>query len=151
MNKPNFAKDLAAGKAGELAIQELWPELQLLHGKGADAILPNGELVELKTDRYDHAKTVNFFIEYLSDIDSGKLGGVHKAELDGCKWFVYYFSNPGIAYVFEVQDLLKQLELYILANNPPLVEIKNSRWITNGRKIPRSALSPSFVLQKPAK
>jgi hypothetical protein len=144
--KPNFKRDLEAGKSGEAAVQKLWPELVLLNGKGADAVLPNGELVEIKCDRYDHSKTSNFFIEYLGDIESGKLGGPYKAEQDGCEWFVYYFQNPGIAYVFNVHDLLYELQTYILVNNPSLVEIKNSRWTTVGRKIPRSALTPVSVL-----
>lgn len=151
MSKPNFKRDLEAGKRGELAVQELWPELELLHGKGADAKLPNGELVELKMDRYAHHKTENFFMEYLGDVAAVKLGGPWKAETDGCEWFVYYFQDPGIAYVFNTHDLLYEIQTYILANNPPLVEVKNSRWLTVGYKIPRSALSPSFVLQKPAK
>lgn len=151
MSRPNFKRDLEAGKAGELAVQKLWPELELLHGKGADAKLPNGELVEIKADNYDHAKTANFFIEYVGDLNSGKLGGIHKAEIDNCKWFVYYFANPGIAYVFDVQAVKKELDAYVLANNPALVEIKNSCWTTVGWKIPRSALSPTFVLQKSAK
>lgn len=149
--KPNFAKDLEAGQSGELAVQKLWPELELLHGKGADAKLPNGELVEIKNDRYSHHKTENFFIEYLGDIDTGKLGGVHKAEADGCEWFVYYFQDPGIAYVFNVHDLLRELQTYILVNNPPLIEIKNKRWTSVGWKIPRSAFSPVRVLRKESK
>lgn len=151
MSKPNFKRDLEAGKLGELAVQALWPELELLHGKGADAKLPNGELVEIKCDSYGHNKTENFFMERIGDLESGKLGGPWKAQVDNCTWFIYYFSNPGIAYVFNNEDLLKQLDAYILANSPKPVEVVNKRWVSVGFKIPRSALSPSSVLQKPAK
>lgn len=144
---PNFKKDLEAGQAGELAVQKLWPELELLHGKGADARLPNGELVEIKCDSYGHDKTANFFIEHVGDIDSGKLGGPWKAKADGCKWFVYYFSNPGIAYVFETETLLKDVDAYILQYNPKPVEIKNKRWTTLGYKMARSHFSPALVLR----
>ena len=148
--KPNFATDLKAGQAGELAVQKLWPELELLHGHGADAKLPNGELVEIKCDSYAHDKTGNFFIEYLGNIETGKYGGPWKASVDGCKYFVYYFSNPGIAYVFETDDLLIQIQSYIMANNPNLVEIQNKRWVTVGYKMQRSAFTPLRVLHRKA-
>lgn len=148
--KPNFQTDLKAGQAGEKALLKLWPELTLLSGKGADATLPDGELVEIKADRYDHAKTENFFIEFLGDVDRNKEGGPWKAEKDGCKYFVYYFSNPGIAYVFENDDLLQQVSDYILTHNPKLVEIQNKRWLTVGYKIPRVSLVPLRVLHSKA-
>jgi len=148
---PNFKKDLLTGQAGELAIKALWPELELLHGKGADARLPNGELVELKTDTYDHAKTDNFFIEYMGNVDTGKFGGPWKAQKDGCQWFVYYFSNPGIAYVFSTEEMLAEMNAYLLKHNPKPIEIRNSRWTTLGWKVPRSLLSPVRVLKNEAK
>lgn len=127
-------------------MQKLWPELELLHSKGADARLPDGSLVEIKNDRYDHSKTENFFLEYMGNVEEGKWGGVWKAELDNCTWFVYYFSNPGIAYVFDVHDLLRQLNAYLLVNEPKLIEVKNTRYTTVGWRIPRSALVPHRVL-----
>lgn len=147
MKKPNFKKDLQAGQAGELAVQKLWPELVLLNGKGADAELPDGSLVEIKCDSYGHHKTENFFMEYLGDVMANKEGGPWKAEKDGCKFFVYYFSNPGIAYVFDNDDLLQQLNDYILAHSPRLVEVQNSRWLTVGYRIPRHMLVPLRVLR----
>lgn len=143
---PNFKRDLETGKAGELAVQKLWPEIELLNGKGADFKLPDGTLGEIKHDTYAHNKTENMFMEYLGSIESGKYGGVWKAELDECDWFVYYFSNPGIAYVFDVHDLLRQINTYILTQSPKLIEIRNKRWTTVGYKIPRSALTPVRVL-----
>lgn len=147
MTKPNFANDLKSGQAGELAVQKLWPELELLHGHGADAKLPDGTLVEIKCDSYDHSKTENFFMEYIGSIESGKLGGPWKAEVDKCKYFIYYFSSHKIAYIFETAALLEQLNVYILHNTPKLVEIQNKRWVTVGYKIPRSALAPLRVLR----
>ena len=150
MSRPNFKQDLLAGQAGELAVQKLWPEIELLHGKGADFKIGEA-LGEIKMDRYHHDKTENLFIEYMGDVEKGKWGGPWKAEQDNCTWFVYYFSNPGIAYVFDVHDLLWQVNTYILANEPKLLEIKNTRYTTVGYKVPRSVLTPVRVLKNETK
>lgn len=138
-----FKKSLAAGQAGEKAILALWPELQPLDGREGDFVLPDGKKVELKTDSYSHDKTGNFFIEVYSDVDKGKVGGPAQADMHNCFYFAYFFPSHGICYVFETKKLLEQLKTVPLGRP---VEIRNVRWTTVGHKVPRTLLTPVFVL-----
>ncbi len=149
MRRPHFHKDLARGKAGELAVQKLWPELVPTDGRSGDFVLPDGSKVEAKSDQYDHDKTVNFFFEHYSDINKGKLGGPFQALQHGCSYFVYYFGSHNIAYVFDLVDLLKQIEEYIKFYNPRPIEVHNVRWTTLGYAMNRKFFKPLRILQGP--
>ncbi len=146
MSKPHFHKDLARGKAGELAVQKLWPELIPTDGRSGDFVLPNGDKVEVKSDSYNHDVTPNFFIELVSNVEKGKSGGPAQAAEHGCKYYCYYYSSHNIAYIFEVADLIKQVEDYVRMFNPKPVEVRNIRWTTIGLKVSRRALKPLRIL-----
>ncbi len=145
--RPDFQTDLARGKAGELAVQRLWPELVQIDGRCGDFVLPNGDKVEVKADSYNHDKTENFFFEVYSSIESGAAGGPFQAAEHECTYFVYYFKSHDIAYVFKTQDLLFQIGQWVLAACPTMVEVPNRSWITCGYKAPRSEFKPYKVLR----
>ena len=143
-----FHKSLQNGKKGELQFLELAKSCNWLltqtDGRAGDFVTQSGEKVELKTDSYDHDSTGNLFIEFYSDIDKGKLGGPAQAQMHGCKYFVYFFSKNKIAYVFDVDDLCKQL-LTIDLGKPK--DIRNVRWTTRGYAVPRTLLKHVRVLK----
>lgn len=147
--KPHFRNDLARGKNGEKAFAKLAALnghiLTATDGRSGDFVDSTGGKWELKTDSYAHDRTQNFFIERWSDWERKKPGGPFQAKEHGCTHFVYYFSNPGIAYVFLLDDLLAQLNKICLDAMTP-VEIHNARWLTLGYKVPRNLLTPAFIL-----
>lgn len=155
MSRPNFARDLKAGQAGEKLFIKLAAkhglELTQTDGRAGDLLDNDGKLYELKTDSYDHGKTSNFFMELYSDVGSGKKGGPWQALDNKCDYFVYFFSANNIAYIFSTEDLVRQLDAYISLQKPPLVEIKNRAWTTVGVKANRSAFSPLSVLHLKSK
>lgn len=152
MSRPNFARDLKVGQAGERAFIKLAAQhgIDLLQtdGRSGDLVDSTGGIWELKTDSYDHEATANFFIELYSDVDKGKLGGPAQALANGCQYFVYYFSANNIAYIFHTENLCRQVDNYIAMNSPKHVEIRNRSWVTLGIKVPRSSLVPVRVLSK---
>ncbi len=117
-------------------------------GREGDFKDSEGQVWEVKSDSYDHEKTANFFIERYSNILKGTNGGPWQAADHGCKYFTYYFPLNGIAYVFDVQDLLKQLEVVPLGKP---IEIHNVRHVTVGFKVARESLKPLFKLTKDGK
>lgn len=145
MSVHNFKKSLEKGKQGELKLLRLWPELSRTDGRSGDYLLPSGAKCEVKSDFYDHHQTSNFFIEFWSDFEKQKPGGPTQALLHGCQYFIYYFVLNDIAYVFDLNDLCKQL-LGTDLGQP--VRVENRGWTTIGYKVPRSALKPIFVLTK---
>lgn len=155
MNKPNFARDLKVGQAGEKLFIKLAAkhglELMQTDGRAGDLLDNDGKLYELKTDSYDHGKTSNFFMELYSDVEAGKKGGAWQALDNKCDYFVYFFSANNIAYIFSTGDLVRQLDEYLSLQKPPLIEIKNRAWTTVGIKAPRDAFSPISVLHPKSK
>lgn len=143
-----FHKSLKAGKAGEIKFAKLAAEndwqLTATDGKSGDFLTTQGEKVEVKSDTYDHDATGNFFIEWWSDLDKLKPGGPLQAQLHGCKFFVYYFSKNNIAYVFDVDQLCKQLQSIDLGRP---IYIQNIKWRTSGYKVPRHLLTHIRVLK----
>lgn len=146
MSRPNFKLDLAKGQAAEQAFIKLAAKhdikLTQTDGRKHDLIDQHGLKWEVKGDQYDHSATSNFFIEFYSDIDRGKLGGPAQALLNDCKYFVYFFALNGIAYVFDTKSLVEQLKSVDLGKP---VQIQNSRWTTVGYKIARSKLKEEFI------
>lgn len=133
-----FHDSLKVGKAGEAALQKLWPELTPLGGKGSDFILPDGTRVEVKSDSYDMNATGNMFIELLSDLDRVKVGGPRQAALHGSTLWVYWFPKNKVAYVFKTEDMVQWLRDNENFYAP--IYIKNIRWTTVGIKVPRVTL-----------
>lgn len=141
----HFHKDLAKGKAGEAAFAKLCPKLSRTDGRAGDFSTPDGVVVELKTDSYSMQATANFFIERYSSVDVGSPGGPWQAAAHGCKYFVYFYSTEGVAFVFDVQELIGQLEPLLGTLKP--VEIRNHRWTTVGFKVPREWLRPLTIIR----
>lgn len=106
----SFVEDLNRGKKGEQSFYDKYAHcLTPLNSRGADFELnKSGELLELKTDYYQHDLYNNFIFEIGSD--TGTPGGAQKALNDGCSYLAYYFINDEILYVFNVRQLLKFLD-----------------------------------------
>lgn len=131
----DFGTQKAAGKLGEAKFLELWPELKPTSGLAGDFTTPSGAVVELKSDSYTIERTTNFFMERYGDIKRQAPGGPWQAMQHGCKYFVYYYPKSGVAYVFEVQQLVAQLNA--LVPQLKMFTIYNSSWQTGGFKVPR--------------
>jgi hypothetical protein len=82
-----------------------------------------------------------------SDVERGTWGGPWQAQDHKCRYFVYYFKSHDIAYVFETDDLLRQIDQYVMAHHPLLVEVKNKSWVSAGYKAARSAFKPLRILR----
>lgn len=141
----NFANSLKIGKAGEAALNRLWPELVPTDGRKGDFKLGK-DTVEVKTDSYDMDKTVNFFIERWSDIANQKPGGPWQSLEHGAKYFVYWFPKNGTAFVFETLELVTYLNT-VLADYQSIT-IPNRAWVTVGYKIPRETLKSLAIIKE---
>ncbi len=131
----DFNTDLNFGRLAELAfLHAARPSVEPLDGKQGDFALKDGSKLELKTDRYDHAKTQNFFVERYSYGD--KPGGPFRALLDGSEYFAYYFENPGFLYLFRTVEFMARVQE--VQRNYQLIEIPNRNHVTRGYKMPRS-------------
>lgn len=139
-----FKKSLEIGKAGEAALQKLWPDLVPLDGRGADFFLSStGETVEVKTDSYSMAATSNFFIELMRDVEKERIGGPAQALMHGSSLWVYWFIKDKVAFVFETRDLVAWLkENY---TKYPQRNIKNMGWTTVGILVPREDLKALYT------
>lgn len=144
--KPNFHADLAVGQAGERELIALAAKhnvvLTQTDGRKGDLLDVDGNLWEVKSDGYDHDRTVNFFLEIMSDVDKGKLGGPAQALMNNCKYYAYFFVKNRIAYIFDTADLIEQMKRVNLGQQK---QIRNVRWTTIGYATPRSLFKPLFV------
>jgi hypothetical protein len=141
--KPKFHADLARGHKGEAAFLARFPGLMATDGKKGDLVAPDGSKIELKTDYYPMSKTVNYFIERFSSLETLSPGGPWQASKHGCDYFVYYYTVDKQGFVFKVADLVAQMEVLEKTLTP--VEVKNVRWTTLGYKVPRKLLIPYAV------
>lgn len=134
MAKPDFKKDLEFAEKYESAIADYYGA-QLSSDKRWDIEL-DGKTIELKIDRYFDSK--NFFIETISDIKSGKIGGPYRSQQDKIDefWYVFVDNEDAIVYKWKTTDLIKQLE--------PLkgweINVSNRGWTTKGELIKRKEL-----------
>lgn len=135
----NFKSSLEVGQRGEEWLMSVWPELERLDGRKSDFKLPDGTLVEVKTDSYPMSKTPNFFMERYSDTFKGTPGGPWQALGHNSTLFVYVFSADKTAFIFDTKKLVEALEPLILNMTPKI--IKNARWETLGYTVPRDAIS----------
>ena len=137
----NFQKDLQRGLAGQQAFAKLFANVRHTDGKRGDLTI-NGAKIELKVDFYDMEKTPNFFIERYSSKETFSPGGPWQAATHECDYFVYMFMMQMTGFVFEVPDIVKQLEAMEKQLKP--VEVRNKSWTTLGFRVPRQALKPLF-------
>ena len=98
----DFEEQNKVGKLGEAFVKKYWTvPLRKLEGKGPDFLDLDGNLLEVKTDSYDHDKTVNLFIERWSDYSKERPGGPWQAMEKGSTVFIYLFISSKIWYVFK--------------------------------------------------
>ncbi len=136
-----FTDDLSFGQEAEKQFSSLFPALVCTDGRKGDFRNSKGELVELKTDRYDHDRTLNFFMERYSfrDVD----GGPFQSRNNSVKWYVYRYAKAGQLYVFNVQALCNYLQWRY--SDDDLIKVINETHITRGWKIKREDLAHLLV------
>ncbi len=140
-----FSVSLKKGKDGEYKLLEHWPDLEKLDGRRSDfRVKSTGQLLELKSDQYDMAKTENFFIELWSDSAKLKPGGPMQAMKHDSELWVYMFVKNDRAFIFKTNELvdwiLKNAHLY------KRIQIVNKSWITTGIKVPRDVLYDIYTI-----
>lgn len=133
----SFYKDLKFSIDAETRFLDKYGKgLIQLDGRAADFSIKGSNLtLELKCDRYDHGKYDNFIFERYS---SGKKdGGVHRAYRDKCRYFVYWFINQDILYIFETVRLLARVKKMIKKHNLKLFQVENIGYTTQYYKMKR--------------
>lgn len=139
----DFKNDLARGQDGDSLFQKRYPQLIKLDGRSADFEMPDGLLVELKTDFY--VSSPNFFMELYSDRDKKTEGGPFQALSKNIAYYVYWFRNAeNEEYWFRTGDLVA----YLKANYSKYQqrEVRNSTWITVGLLVPKNELIQLAIL-----
>ena len=136
----NFKDQLNVGADGEKFFMNLYPKLVKTSGLISDFEY-NGKGVELKTDTYAMDKTPNFFMEKLSSVDSGKIGGPWRAAQDNVDFFVYMFIKDRKCFWFRSKALVAFLDQYIVDKKPRSANIVNTSWTAMGYLIPRTAVT----------
>lgn len=139
----NFRSSLAVGQLGEEWLMSVWPELERLDGRKSDFKLPDGTLVEVKTDSYPMSKTANFFMERYSNMYKSTPGGPWQALEHNSTLFVYVFSKDKAVFVFDTKKLVEALEPIILKLTPKVV--KNANWETMGYAVPRELVKHLYT------
>jgi hypothetical protein len=121
-------------------------------GRESDIFLATIQLhQEHKTDSYDMRKTLNFFIESISDRDANTIGGPARAVAHRVPLFSYLFSEQKICYWFSAQTLHTLTQKYVTDHHIPLSDVFNEdkhtgrTWYTQGYKIPREYLEPYAI------
>jgi hypothetical protein len=138
----DFKEQLDIGAEGERVFHSLYPKLNKADGIKFDFEL-NGHTVELKTDTYSMDRTPNFFMENVSDIDSGKIGGPWRAAQDNVDFFVYMFIQQKKCFWFRSKPLVQFLDEY--CKDLYLVKIPNKGWTATGYKVPRYAVEHLYL------
>lgn len=141
----NFKRDLAKGQQSEHDFYVRYAScLTRTDGRKGDLeINKTGEIIELKSDYYDPAKTENFFFERFSFED--KNGGVWQAADHNVDYFIYWFPLDGSTYIFNVKQLVRKLNK--ITKSMDLVSVRNNGYITRGFKVSREAVS--MILLEP--
>lgn len=127
-----FQSSLKAGQIGEAAFHELYPDWERLEGTSADFKMPDGRLVELKTELRSTADTPNMAIELNSS--AGKPGALEKSVTDGCSFIVYYYSD-GAYFAFDPKELLEYVTKYRMLYRK--VSVPNANYDTTVLLLPR--------------
>lgn len=132
-----FQDDLKFGQKAEQDFAEQF-KLTRTDGRKGDLITAGGDVVELKTDRYNPAETVNFIIERYS---YGNMpGGPWQAKQHGVKYFVYRFDATDEIYVFDVNKLCQTVEEAVQFYDVKLEDKVNENHITRFYRIKRHHL-----------
>lgn len=141
----NFAKSKLIGQKGEELFMKLYPvPLEHLDGRKGDfRVVSTGELLELKSDSYDIAKTANFFMERFSNFDRKTDGGPWQSLEHGADLWVYWYTTNLRAFVFNTKELVEFLDENLHKYQERLVQ--NERHTTVGYKVPRSELAHLYI------
>lgn len=109
----DFKGDLKFGEERERAFLAHFPGMTKGDGRKHDLYLPNGEAVELKSERYcilpvkGAKSTENLAVELMGD--GNKPVGPFKARQEGVKWYVHWFLC-GSCFIFNTEDFCRYLE-----------------------------------------
>jgi hypothetical protein len=149
-DKFDWSTQLKVGERGEADFARLYQK-DYAPRKGEslayDFRLNTGETVELKTDEYSMKETPNFFMEEISDVKTGKLGGPFRAFKDGVTYFVYYFIQDRMFFWFNVAELHAHIQHLMNTRrfNPKF--IKNRGWESKGYAMNRDLFNPVLIHQ----
>ena len=88
-------------------------------------------------------ETPNFFMEHLSDIKSGKLGGPWRALQDNVDYFVYMYLAERKCFWFKPKPLVEFLNTYIKTKSYKV--IRNRGWSSHGYTVPRESVEHLFL------
>ncbi len=144
----NFKDQLRIGDIGESDFTKIYEKLEpvkSVKNRKIDFTLNNGKTVELKTDSYPMAKTVNFFMEKNTILPDGTelMGGPWRSKEHKLSYFVYYYMNDKVFFWFDPVTLCKYLDKYIKKNKVKPIAIPNrdgkgQTFRSYGYKIPRA-------------
>lgn len=150
----NFNDQRRIGDVGESDFIKIYEDLKPIKPEKdlrVDFTLSDGKTVELKTDSYDMAKTVNFFMEQFTvSGKNSKLGGPWRTKEDKIDFFVYYFLNNKVFFWFSPISLCQFLDKYIVENKLKPISIPNrdnkgGNYEAIGFKIPRESLKEIMI------
>lgn len=131
----NFRSSLRSGKAGEERLHAMFPDWERLDGTAADFKMPNGKLVELKTEQRTTGETANVALELHSS--GSKPGAIERAVTDGVSYVIYMFAD-GQLFIYDATMLRNfLLENSALYRN---VKIRNTNYNSTVVLVPRDAL-----------
>lgn len=131
----NFKSSLRQGQKGEEAFHKLFPDWTRSDGKKEDFVMPNGKLVELKTEGRTTEETPNVALELESS--KGRPGAIQRAMTDGVHFVVYVFADGK----YFVYDTLKLNEFIVERQSEYRnVKIQNSTYQSIVLLVPREDL-----------
>lgn len=139
----DFQDQLKLGAEGEARFKLLYhSELEYIKERYADfKRVSDGAVLELKTDKYNHDETANFFIERWSNVDTKKPGSFWQSIPKGATLFCYYFPSHACYYEFtDLPKVLQRLDDIIDSGQVKPIRVLNKGWTGVGYKIPREIL-----------
>ncbi len=148
----DFHTQNRVGDAGARIIEDNYPEkLQKLQYDSpiGDYMLPDGRILEMKTDTYPLARTPNFFMEFYSNTQKGTYGGPWRAYHLGADIFLYLYLTDKVYYEFhDLQALVAELEKLVKENKTQAVVVQNRKFTTTGFKVDRRLLAHLYTERK---
>ncbi|MDD4804646.1 MAG: hypothetical protein PHN69_05685 [Candidatus Pacebacteria bacterium] len=134
----DFNSSNSKGNLGELRFLKTHPEWTKIGDGYTVADFKCGDTtLELKTDFYSMDKTPNFFMEYISNGNTGTIGGPFRDT--SINYFVYYYYNDNMAYWFNTKELVDKIKS--IYHKSDLVPVKNPYFTSYGFKVNRNVLS----------
>jgi hypothetical protein len=143
----SFDVDLSTGQAGEEMLLQMWPQLERLSGLQFDFLTPDGEGLELKTERRSLAQTKNIFIERWSDVSAQRVGGPWQAWGRGATLFCVLYAPDQVALLYRTAELIGWVEQHL--STLQSVRVRNRTWYTEGLLVPRSLVEHLLVKGTP--